>query len=82
MSLEHIIGQEKAIRLIRMAIGHERIPHAWLFSGMAHIGKFKAAVALAQTLNCQEEGKDACGHCDYCRQIELEHFPDFRVIRP
>ena len=82
MSLEHIIGQEKAIRLIRMAIGHERIPHAWLFSRMAHIGKFKAAVALAQTLNCQEEGKDACGHCDYCRQIELEHFPDFRVIRP
>ena len=50
MSLEHIIGQEKAIRLIRMAIGHERIPHAWLFSGMAHIGKFKAAVALAQML--------------------------------
>ena len=82
MALNKIIGQDKALRLIRMAIGHERIPHAWLFSGMAHIGKYKTALALAQTLNCQEQGVDACGRCDYCRQIELEHFPDFKVVRP
>ena len=82
MSLQQILGQEKAIRLIRKAINHERIPHAWLFSGMAHIGKYKTALALAQTLNCLENGDDACGHCDFCRQIEHEHFPDFRVVRP
>ena len=82
MSLQQILGQEKAIRLIRKAISHERIPHAWLFSGMAHIGKYKTALALAQTLNCLENGDDACGHCDFCRQIEHEHFPDFRVVRP
>ena len=78
MSLQQILGQEKAIRLIRKAISHERIPHAWLFSGMAHIGKYKTALALAQTLNCLENGDDACGHCDFCRQIEHEHFLDFR----
>ena len=82
MSLQQILGQEKAIRLIRKAISHERIPHAWLFSGMAHIGKYKTALALAQTLNCLENVDDACGHCDFCRQIEYEHFPDFRVVRP
>ena len=82
MALNQIIGQDKALRLIRMAIGHERIPHAWLFSGMAHVGKYKTALALAQTLNCQEQGVDACRRCDYCRQIELEHFPDFKVVRP
>ena len=82
MSLQQILGQEKAIHLIRKAISHERIPHAWLFSGMAHIGKYKTALALAQTLNCLENGDDACGHCDFCRQIEHEHFPDFRVVRP
>ena len=82
MSLQQILGQEKAIRLIRKAISHERIPHAWLFSGMAHIGKYKTALALSQTLNCLENGDDACVHCDFCRQIEYEHFPDFRVVRP
>ena len=59
MSLQQILGQEKAIRLIRKAISHERIPHAWLFSGMAHIGKYKTSLALAQTLNCLENGDDA-----------------------
>ena len=82
MSLQQILGQEKAIRLIRKAISHERVPHAWLFSGMAHIGKYKTALALAQTLNCLENGDDACGQCDFCRQIEHEHFLDFRVVRP
>ena len=82
MSLQQILGQEKAIHLIRKAISHERIPHAWLFSGMANIGKYKTALALAQTLNCLENGDDACGHCDFCRQIAHEHFPDFRVVRP
>jgi DNA polymerase-3 subunit delta' len=58
------------------------MPHACLFTGQANIGKFKTAVALAQNLNCSENGEDACGTCDYCLQIKEENFPDFLVLRP
>ena len=82
MPFRDILGQEDAIEQICNAVRRDRIPHAWLFTGQAHIGKFKTAVALAQKLNCSRIGEDACGKCDFCLQIKEENFPDFLVIRP
>ncbi len=82
MRFSDVQGQEKALTLIRKALSHERLPHAWLFSGPRGVGKFSTAIALAKTLNCRQHGLDACGTCDFCRQISEEVFPDFRVVRP
>ena len=82
MPFGDILGQEHAIELLYHAVQRDRMPHAWLFTGQANIGKFKTAVALAQNLNCSENGEDACGTCDYCLQIKEEYFPDFLVLRP
>ncbi len=82
MPFGDILGQEHAIELLYHAVQRDRMPHAWLFTGQANIGKFKTAVALAQNLNCSENGEDACGTCDYCLQIKEENFPDFLVLRP
>ena len=82
MPFGDILGQEHAIELLYHAVQRDRMPHAWLFTGQANIGKFKTAVALAQNFNCSENGEDACGTCDYCLQIKEENFPDFLVLRP
>ena len=82
MPFGHILGQEHAIELLYHAVQRDRMPHAWLFTGQANIGKFKTAVALAQNLNCSENSEDACGTCDYCLQIKEENFHDFLVLRP
>ena len=82
MAFQRIIGQENAVALIERAMSHGRVPHAWLFSGMAHVGKFRTALTLAMSLNCLKMENDACGECDNCRQIENEYFPDFQVVRP
>ena len=76
MPFRDILGQEDAIELICNAVRRDRIPHAWLFTGQANIGKFKTAVALTQKLNCSKIGEDSCGKCNYCLQIEKDNFPD------
>jgi len=82
MPFGDILGQEPAIELLCHAVQRDRMPHSWLFTGQANIGKFKTAVALAQKLNCRKIGEDACGECDFCLQIKEEIFPDFMVLRP
>ncbi len=82
MPFRDIYGQEKAIELLNQAVHRERMPHAWLFTGQANIGKFKTAVALAQKLNCRKNGEDACGECDFCLQIAEQNFLDYQVLIP
>ena len=82
MPFRDIYGQEHAIGLLNQAVHRDRMPHAWLFTGQANIGKYKTAVALAQKLNCRKGEKDACGECDYCLQIVEQNFLDYQVLIP
>ena len=82
MPFRDIYGQENAIELLNQALQRDRMPHAWLFTGQANIGKFKTAVALAQKLNCRKANDDACGECDFCLQIAEQNFLDYQVLIP
>ena len=42
-----IIGQDRALSLLRASIASNRIHHAWIFDGPPGIGKFTAALAFA-----------------------------------
>ncbi|MFZ7111383.1 MAG: DNA polymerase III subunit delta' [Desulfatiglandales bacterium] len=78
-----IIGQEKAIQVLKKAMARERMPHAYLFVGIHGVGKTTTALALAQAVNCDApvEG-EACDRCRLCRQILNGNFPDLTVINP
>lgn len=57
MALRDIIGQERAIRILRGFMQRDRIPHALLFAGDDGIGKRLTAINFAKALNCRRGGR-------------------------
>ena len=49
---QSILGQEKPIRLLKMLLRNEAIPHALLFLGIDGVGKSTTAKAFAMACNC------------------------------
>jgi len=78
-----IVGQQKAKQFLRQVTAREKLPHAYLFTGISGIGKTSTAKAVAMALNCRRprEG-DACGQCTPCRQMMDGNSPDFLRIAP
>ena len=73
-TFEEVTGQEPITRTLRNAIEHERLHHAYLFSGARGVGKTTTARLLAKALNCHKaksptptpcaiDDPDACSSC-------------------
>ncbi|MBW1922701.1 MAG: DNA polymerase III subunit delta' [Deltaproteobacteria bacterium] len=83
MRFSDIIGQERAKAFLTQVMAREKIPHAYLFTGIPGIGKASTARALTAALNCMNpEADDSCGVCATCRKIRTENFPDFVKLAP
>lgn len=83
--LATILGQERAIGMIRRAVRADRLHHANLFHGPAGVGKHTTARALAAWMNCTGravDGDDACGACRSCRLMESGNHPDMVEVKP
>ena len=77
-----IIGQARPLRIIRAFVANGAEPHALLFTGIDGIGKATTALALAMALNCQSDGREACGQCRNCRRIAAGLHPDVIRLSP
>ena len=83
MSFNEIIGQERAIGILRRAVEQERIAQAYLFLGTEGIGKKLTALNLAKALNCRGERAApylSCDICPACRKIDHGNHPDIQVL--
>lgn len=84
MAFKDVIGQEKAINIIRRTLARDRVPSAYLFAGESGIGKKLTAINLAKAINCLKDPEhiDACDVCPSCRKIDATTHPDFLAITP
>lgn len=82
MSFGEVVGQERAVALLRRAVENDKVAHAYIFHGPQGVGKRLAAVTLAKALNCNGEGERPCGDCIPCRKIDKGIHPDVALIEP
>lgn len=78
MGFEEIIGHEKQKKLLLSFLEHERMPHAFLFSGQDGIGKRRTALEFVKHILC-EHGK-GCGACKACIRIDRGSHPDLIIL--
>jgi DNA polymerase-3 subunit gamma/tau len=76
-TFEEVTGQEAITRTLRNAVEHERLHHAYLFSGARGVGKTTSARLLAKALNCHKTERpnphpcaaDDATACVSCKEI-------------
>ncbi|WP_434355986.1 DNA polymerase III subunit gamma/tau [Parasalinivibrio latis] len=76
-----VVGQSHVLTALENALEHNRLHHAYLFSGTRGVGKTTIARIFAKGLNC-EQGITAnpCGQCATCKEIDEGRFVDLLEI--
>jgi DNA polymerase-3 subunit delta' len=98
MPFQSLVGHRRILELLSRAIARNTLPPTLLFAGPAGIGKWQAALAAAQALNCLEPvtpaaadvagadrailAVDACGTCRSCERIARGQHVDVLTIAP
>ncbi|WP_396587076.1 DNA polymerase III subunit gamma/tau [Bermanella sp. R86510] len=72
-----LVGQEHVMRALINALDHQRLHHAYLFTGTRGVGKTTIARILAKCLNCEQGiSSEPCGTCQSCEEITQGRFVD------
>lgn len=77
-----LIGQDTLVRVLENGIKQNRLPHAFILTGIRGTGKTTTARIIARALNCIGlDGKGSptpspCGVCEHCRAISEDRHID------
>lgn len=72
-----LVGQEHVSLSLIHALKHDRLHHAYLFTGTRGVGKTTVARILAKAINCENLIEaNPCGRCEVCLAFEQGRFMD------
>jgi DNA polymerase-3 subunit delta' len=86
--IRSLVGHRRLIALLSRAVARNTLPPSLLLAGPAGVGKRRAALAIAEAINCTNPQtsadleRDACGECASCRRIARGSHPDVIVLQP
>jgi DNA polymerase III subunit gamma/tau len=76
-NFSELVGQEHVQRALINALDHDRLHHAYLFTGTRGVGKTTIARIYAKSLNCETGvSSTPCGTCSACLEIDEGRFVD------
>ena len=68
---EDVVGQTDIVTALKNQLLHERVGHAYLFTGTRGTGKTTCAKIFSKAVNCPtREGAEPCGQCAVCTGID------------
>ncbi len=86
-TLSELIGQDVLVQTLSNAITQDRVPHAFIMTGIRGVGKTSTARIIARSLCCTGENNEnekpviePCGVCDNCSNIALGRHVDIIEI--
>lgn len=82
MAFNDILGQERAIDILRIDLTSGNLYGGYLFTGPVGVGKKLVALNFAKAINCQREKVDCCDRCSSCLRMEKMNHPNLRLIFP
>jgi len=72
-----VVGQEHVVKSLTNALQHNRLHHAYLFTGTRGVGKTTIARILAKAINCENlQDFNPCGVCSVCLALDEGRFLD------
>ena len=79
-----ILGHNSQWEFLQKAVKANRLPHAFLFWGVKHLGKKTVAKEFVKFLNCEDSQKSnkPCDNCRSCQDFQKETHPDLLVLAP
>ena len=76
-TFREMAGQEHVLKALVNALDHDRLHHAYLFTGTRGVGKTSIARIFAKCLNCETGvSSEPCGSCSACESIANGSFVD------
>ncbi|MEP1472212.1 MAG: DNA polymerase III subunit gamma/tau [Halieaceae bacterium] len=69
-NFSEMVGQEHVLQALVNALDHDRLHHAYLFTGTRGVGKTTIARIFAKCLNCEVGvSSHPCGECSACLEV-------------
>ncbi|ODS23681.1 DNA polymerase III subunit gamma/tau [Candidatus Endobugula sertula] len=76
-TFREMVGQEHVLQALVNALDHDRLHHAYLFTGTRGVGKTTIGRILAKCLNCEVGvSSTPCNECSACIEINDGRFVD------